>query len=67
LGLFTLRHSVFFFFCSGSSAVDPVDGTLNYVIALLLYPIVPTSSPDKQQLAIGEIDVAIYRAEEAKL
>jgi hypothetical protein len=39
LDLFTLRHSVCYFFCSGSLAVDPVDGTLNYVIALLLSPI----------------------------
>jgi hypothetical protein len=38
LDLFTLRHSVCYFFCSGSLAVDPVDGTLNYVIALLLSP-----------------------------
>jgi fructose-1,6-bisphosphatase/inositol monophosphatase family enzyme len=39
LDLFTLRHSVCYFFCSGSLAVDPVDGTLNYIIALLLSPI----------------------------
>jgi hypothetical protein len=39
LDLFTLRHSVCYFFCSGSLAIDPVDGTLNYVIALLLSPI----------------------------
>jgi hypothetical protein len=39
LDLFTLRHSVCYFFCSGSLAVDPVDGTLNFVIALLLSPI----------------------------
>jgi hypothetical protein len=39
LDLFTLRHSVCSFFCSGSLAVDPVDGALNYVIALLLPPI----------------------------
>jgi hypothetical protein len=39
LDLFTLRHSVCYFFCSESLAIDPVDGTLNYVIALLLSPI----------------------------
>jgi hypothetical protein len=39
LDLITLRHSVCYFFCSGSLAVDPVDGALNYVIALLLSPI----------------------------
>jgi hypothetical protein len=40
LDLFTLRHSVCYFFCFGSLTVDPVDGTLNYVIALLLSPII---------------------------
>jgi hypothetical protein len=39
LDLFTLRHSVCSFFCFGSLAVDPVGGALNYVIALLLPPI----------------------------
>jgi hypothetical protein len=43
LDLFTLRHSVCYFFCSGSLAVDPVDGTLNDVIALLLSPIGQTT------------------------
>jgi hypothetical protein len=40
LDLFTLRHSVCSFFCFGSLAVDPVGGALNYVIALLLPPII---------------------------
>jgi hypothetical protein len=39
LDLFTLRHRICSFFCFGSLAVDPVGGALNYVIALLLPPI----------------------------
>jgi hypothetical protein len=43
LDVFTLRHSVCSFFCFGSLAVDPVGGALNYVIALLLPPIIALS------------------------
>jgi hypothetical protein len=43
LDLFTLRHSICSFFCSGSLAVDPVGGALNYVMALLL-PLIGVSS-----------------------
>jgi hypothetical protein len=41
----TFSPCVCYFFCSGSLAIDPVDGTLNYVIALLLSPIVLCTVP----------------------